>query len=82
MLRQQLIIMERHLNKPVGPSRIEKLTLVVITAKFKVVTGQSSAQLRAVIRKTLRAFVKSPLGVKKLAANAAVDQIVTAIKRI
>ena len=42
--------MERHLNKPVRPSRIEKLTLAVVTAKFKAVTGQSSSQLKAVIR--------------------------------
>ncbi len=50
LLRQQLVIMERHLNKTIRPSRIEKLTLAVITTKFKAVTGQSSAQLRAVIR--------------------------------
>ena len=50
LLRQQLIMMERHLNKPVRPSRSEKLNLAVITTKFKAATGQSSAQLRAVIR--------------------------------
>ena len=50
LLRQQLIMMERHLNKPVRPSRIEKLTLAVVTAKFKAITDQSSAQFTAVIR--------------------------------
>jgi hypothetical protein len=40
--------MERTLKKPLRPSRIEKLTLAVVTMTFKSVTQYSIAQLRQV----------------------------------
>ena len=50
LLRQQLVILERKLDKPVRPSRIEKLTMAVVAAKLKATTKHSTAQLREVIR--------------------------------
>ncbi len=49
-LRQQLSILQRKLNHPIKPSKIEKLTLAVLTAKFKQTTRQTENQLRDVIR--------------------------------
>lgn len=50
LLRQQLDILERRLDKPVRLSKVEKLTVAVLAAKLKATTKQSTARLRAVIR--------------------------------
>jgi putative transposase len=50
VLRQQLSILQRKLNHPIKPSKIEKLTLAVLTTKFKQTTRQTANQLRDVIR--------------------------------
>ncbi len=50
LLRQQLVILERRLNKPVRPSRIEKLTIAVVAAKLKATTKHSTTQLRKIMR--------------------------------
>jgi hypothetical protein len=50
VLRRQLMIVEHQLEKPVRLSRVERLTLAVISAKLKVVSGRSLKQLREVIR--------------------------------
>jgi len=50
LLRQQLAILQRKSKHPVKPSRIEKLTLAVLTTKFKQTTQQTANQLRDVIR--------------------------------
>ncbi len=46
VLRQQVRMLERQLDKPMRPSRIEKLTLAVVTAKLKTVSQPSAAGLR------------------------------------
>jgi len=50
ILRQPLSILERKLNHPIRSSKIEKLTLGVLTNKFKQTTRQTANQLRDVIR--------------------------------
>ena len=50
VLRQQLSILQRKLKHPIKPSKIEKLTLGVLTTKFKQTTRQTANQLRDVIR--------------------------------
>ncbi|MFN2150235.1 MAG: helix-turn-helix domain-containing protein, partial [Anaerolineales bacterium] len=50
LLRQQLAIMERRLNRPLRSSRIERLTLAVLTNRFKGLSHKTADQLRAVIR--------------------------------
>ena len=50
VLRQQLSILQRKLKHPIKPSKIEKLTLAVLTTKFKQTTRQTANQLRDVIR--------------------------------
>jgi putative transposase len=50
VLRQQLSILQRKLNHPIKPSKIEKLTLAVLTTKFTQTTHQTANQLRDVIR--------------------------------
>ena len=50
VLRQQLSILQRKLNHPIKPSKIEKLTLAVLTTKFKQTARQTANQLRDVIR--------------------------------
>ena len=49
VLRQQLSILQRKLNHPIKPSKIEKLTLAVLTNKLKRTTHQTANQLRDVI---------------------------------
>jgi putative transposase len=49
VLRQQVRMQERQLAKPVRPSRIEKLTLAVVTDKLKVVGRRPAAGLRDVL---------------------------------
>ena len=46
VLRQQVRMLERQLAKPLHPSRIEKLTLAVLTAKLKTVSQRFAAGLR------------------------------------
>jgi len=50
LLRHQLAILERKLDKPVRPNRAEKLTLAVLTARLRLVTRRSASRLRDVIR--------------------------------
>ena len=50
LLRQQLGIAQRKLNKPVRSSRVERLTVTVVTTKLRSVTGRTTVQLRQVIR--------------------------------
>ena len=50
VLRQQLSILQRKYKHPIRPSRIEKLTLGVLTNKLKWTTHQTANQLRDVIR--------------------------------
>ena len=50
VLRQQLSILQRKLNHPIKPSKIEKLTLAILTNKLKRTTHQTANQLRDVIR--------------------------------
>jgi putative transposase len=50
ILRQQLSILQRKLNHPIRPSRVEKLTLAVLTTQLKSISQQTIDQLRSVIR--------------------------------
>src|SRR5438094_9657407 len=50
LLRQQLDLVERQLDKPIRASKVEKLTVAVLAAKLKATTKQSTAGLREVIR--------------------------------
>jgi len=50
LLRQQLAILQRRLDKAVRPERVEKLTLAVVAAKLKALTQRPTKQLGAVIR--------------------------------
>jgi putative transposase len=50
LLRRQLAILERKLDKSVRPNRAEKLTLAVLTARLKQVTHRPASELRDVIR--------------------------------
>jgi hypothetical protein len=50
ILRQQLSILQRKINHPIKPSRAEKLTLAVLTAKLKAVTERPTRQLQDIIR--------------------------------
>ena len=50
LLRQQLGIAQRKLNKPVRSSRVERLTVTVVTTKLNSAPGRTTAQLRQVIR--------------------------------
>jgi len=50
ILRQQLAILQRKLNSSIRPSRVEKMTLAVLTTKFKQAAHRPTRQLRNVIR--------------------------------
>jgi putative transposase len=50
LLRQQLGIIERKLHKPVRASRVERLTLTMITVKLVSSGGRTVKQLRQVVR--------------------------------
>ena len=50
VLRQQLSILQRKLNHPTRPSRVEKLTLAVLITKIMRTSHQSTNQLRDIIR--------------------------------
>lgn len=53
LLRQQLVILQPKLKHSIKPSRVEKLTLDVLTTKFKQTKHQTTRQLR---NETLSAF--------------------------
>jgi len=50
ILRQQLSILQRKLDHPIKPSRAEKMTLAVLTAKLKAATERPTRQLQDIIR--------------------------------
>jgi putative transposase len=50
LLRQQLDILLRKQNQPVIPNRAEKMSLAILTAKLKEVTGRPTRQLRSILR--------------------------------
>ena len=50
LMRQQLDLLERRLDKPIRLSKVEKLTVAVLTVKLKAATKQSTARLREVMR--------------------------------
>ena len=50
ILRQQLGILQRHLDKPIKPNRAEKLTLAVLAANLKKQTHRPVKQFRSLIR--------------------------------
>ena len=50
LLRRQLAIVGRKLDKPLRVSRAEKLSLAVLAMRLKANTGQSSRQMRSVLR--------------------------------
>jgi len=50
LLRRQLAMLERKLDKPLYVSRGEKLTLAVLAVKLKTRTGKTARQLSRVIR--------------------------------
>jgi hypothetical protein len=49
LLRQQLGIAERKLHKPVRASRVERLTLAVVTAKLRSTSNRTVEQLSKII---------------------------------
>ena len=50
LLRRQLAIVERTLDKPIRPSRGKKLTLAILAAKLKARTGRTAKELGEIIR--------------------------------
>jgi putative transposase len=50
LLRRQLAIVERTLDKPIRPSRGERLTLATLTAKLKARTGRTAKELGEIIQ--------------------------------
>jgi putative transposase len=50
VLRQQLSILQRKLNHPIRPSRVEKMTLAVLITKIMRTSHQSTNQPRDIIR--------------------------------
>jgi putative transposase len=50
LLRRQLAIKERTLDKPIRPSRREKLTLAVLTTQLRARTGRTAKELGEIIR--------------------------------
>ena len=50
VLRQQISILQRKLNSPITPNRVEKLTLSILTVKLKKLTNKTAIQLKSVIR--------------------------------
>jgi len=49
ILRHQLAILQRKLKHPVKPSRIEKMTLAVLTVKLKQLSRRSTNHLRDLV---------------------------------
>lgn len=50
ILRKQLAILQRKVDKPIRASRIDKMILSVLTKRLKNISNRSSAQLQSVIR--------------------------------
>lgn len=50
ILRQQLNILQRQLDKPITPNRAEKLTLAVLSANLKKQSNRPVKQFRSLIR--------------------------------
>jgi hypothetical protein len=50
LLRQQLDILLRKQNQTVIPNRAEKMSLAILTAKLKEVTGRPTRQLCSILR--------------------------------
>ena len=50
VLRHQLVILQRKLDKPVKPTRIEKLILAVLTVRLKQISHKTTSQLGEIIR--------------------------------
>lgn len=50
LLQYQLGILERKLNQPIKPNRVEKLTLVVLVTKVKRETERTTHQLKSIVR--------------------------------
>jgi putative transposase len=50
ILRQQLGILQRQIDKPIKPNRVEKLALAVLTANLKKQTNRPIKQFRTLIR--------------------------------
>ena len=50
ILRQQLGILHRQMDKPIKPNRVEKLTLAVLSANLKKQTNRPIKQFRSLIR--------------------------------
>ena len=50
ILRQQLNILQRKLDKPIKPNRAEKLTLAVLSANLKKQSNRPVKQFRSLIR--------------------------------
>jgi hypothetical protein len=50
VLRHQLDILERKHKKPIRPTRVEKLTLAVLTHRLKRMTNRTTNQLLGIIR--------------------------------
>lgn len=50
LLRQQLSILQRKLNCRIRPSRVEKMTLAVLTTRIMRTSHQSTNQLRDILR--------------------------------
>ena len=50
ILRQQLSILQRQIDKPIKPNRAEKLTLAVLSANLKKQTKRPAKKFRSLIR--------------------------------
>lgn len=50
ILRQQLDILLRQQNKPIRPSKAQKMLLAVLAAKLKEVTNKPTNQLNSILR--------------------------------
>jgi len=50
ILRQQLNILQRQVDKPIKPNRAEKLTLAVLSANLKKQSNRPVKQFRSLIR--------------------------------
>jgi len=50
ILRKQLSILQRKLDKPIKPNRADKMILAVLAVRLKRISNRSTAQLRSIIR--------------------------------
>ena len=50
LLRRQLAMVERKLDRPLRVSRADKMSLAVLATKLKTSTGQTAKQMGSVIR--------------------------------